>query len=545
MFVRAEILGVLTGLGLLAGCASVAPPTGGPRDVVAPRRIGSSPDSAARNVKQQFVRLLFSEAVQTKELSKNLLITPQLPPDNPYKLREERNAITLLFDKPLDENTTYSFNFREAVVDITENQPAKNASLSFSTGPVLDAGRLRGTVSELLTTAPVAEATVGLYRADRDTAGVRRAQPYYLTRTDKEGKFSLGFLKTGRYNIYALADKNNNGRYDDGERIAYLPAPIAVDSVLRTVPLVLTLPDRRPPLRTSQEASATRLRLNFNEGLARVRLRPLGGSPADTAAAAQAVQVAGQGRTVLLFKTPATPDGRYLLTATDSTGNTSAPDTLNVRFPVPTAARKTAPEPLYTVENAAREVYRQGQVNIRFAVPVLLKAGQPFGTLVEDSVKRRPLKFPADGRLSPDRTLLTVVLNTKAKTRVEILLDTAAFVALTGEALRLRPLRFVPTDRAGTGILSGKINTKETSFVLQLLDSKFQVISTLASPKGSYRFDNLAPGTYRLRALVDADHNGRFRAGDPLLLLPPEPVYLLAKPLQVRADWEIEEGITF
>ena len=544
MFVRAEIFGVLTGLSLLAGCASVAPPTGGPRDLVAPRRVGSSPDSAARNVSQQFVRLLFSEQVQTKELAKNLLITPQLPPDNPYKLREERNAITLLFDKPLDVNTTYSFNFREAVVDITEGQPAKNAVLSFSTGPVLDAGRMRGTVTNLLTTAPVADATVGLYRAGRDTAGVRRAQPYYLTRTDKEGKFSLGFLKAGSYNIYALADKNNNGRFDDGERIAYLPQPIAVDSVLQTVPLVLTLPDRRPPLRTSQEASASRLRLNFNEGLARVRLRPLSSS-ADTLAASHAVQVTGQGRVVLLFKTPATPDGRYLLSATDSTGNTSAPDTLNVRFPVPTAARKTAPEPLYTVENAAREVYRQGQVKIRFAVPVRLTPGRPFGTLVEDSVKRRPLNFPADGSLSPDRMLLTIALNTKAKTRVEIRLDTAAFSAITGEALRLRPLRFAPTDRAGTGTLSGKISTKQTTFLLQLLDDKFQVVSTLTSPQGSYRFDHLAPGTYHLRALIDADHNGRFRAGDPQLQLSPEPVYLLPKPLQVRADWEIEEAITF
>ena len=121
----------------------------------------------------------------------------------------------------------------------------------------------------------------------------------------------------------------------------------------------------------------------------------------------------------------------------------------------------------------------------------------------------------------------------------------AAIVAVTGEPLRLRRLRFAPTDRAGTGTLSGKINTKETTFLLQLLDDKFQVVSTLTSPKGSYRFDNLAPGTYHLRALIDADHNGRFRNGDPQLKLPPEPVYLLPKPLQVRADWEIEEAVAF
>ena len=533
----------MTGLAALAGCASVAPPTGGPRDVTAPRRIGSSPDSAARNVSQQFVRLLFSEAVQTKELSKNLLITPQLSPDNPYKLREERNAITLLFDKPLDANTTYSFNFREAVVDITESLPAKNATLSFSTGAVLDSGRVRGRLTELLSAAPVADAAVGLYRTGRDTAGVRRAQPYYLTRTDKNGDFRLGFLKAGTYNLYAVADKNTNGRFDDGERIAYLPAPITIDSAERTVPLVLTLPDRRPPLLTTQEPAATRLRLNFNEGIASVRLTPLTGA---TPAATKAMQIDRRGRTVTLFKTPATPDGRYLLVATDSTGNASAPDTLTVRFPVPTAtSRKTTPEVLYQVETPGREVYRQGLVKFRFAVPVLLTVRQPIGTLIEDSVKRRPLRLPADGSLSPDRTLLTLRLDTKAKTRIEIRLDSTAVRAITGESLRLRPLRLAPTDAAPTGMVSGKISTKETSFELQLLDDKLQVINTLASPKGAYKFDNLAPGAYRLRVLIDADHDGRFRNGDPLLRLPAEPVVLLPKPLQVRANWEIEEAITF
>ena len=83
MSVRAELLALLALVALLESCAAVAPPLGGPRDRTPPRRISSSPDSAARNVKQQFVRLTFSEPVITKDLSKNLLITPQLPPNNP------------------------------------------------------------------------------------------------------------------------------------------------------------------------------------------------------------------------------------------------------------------------------------------------------------------------------------------------------------------------------------------------------------------------------------------------------------------------------
>ena len=549
MSVRAELLALLALVALLAllnSCAAVAPPLGGPRDRTPPRRVGSSPDSAARNVKQQFVRLVFSEPVITKDLSKNLLITPQLPPDNPYKLREDRNAISLLFDKPLDANTTYSFNFREGVVDITEALPAKNASLTFSTGPELDSGRVSGSVVGLLSGRPVAEASIGLYR-EADTSGVRRGRPYYTVLTDKEGRFGLNFLKTGRYRLYAVADKNNNGQYDDGERIAYLPAPIAVGSGPGApIVLVLTQPDRRPPLLTGRQPSPTQLRLSYNEGLSAATLAALPApDPAAAAAVAEAVLLADRGRTVVLFKTPATGDGRYLLSTTDSTGN-RAVDTLQVKFPVPPAtARKVVNLPLYAVEGSPSRTYPEGQVKFQFAVPVRVATGRPFGTLVEDSVRRRLLRLPADGTLSPDRTLLTVRFNTKARTRLEILLDSAAVTAITGQALRLRPLRLGISEQDISTSLSGPISTTEKSFEVQLLDEKLQVVASLRSPKGTYRFADMLPGTYRLRVLIDRDGDGRWRGGDPNLLLAPEPVFLAPKSLPIRAGFDMEEPLKF
>ncbi len=545
MSVRAELLALLALVALLDGCAAVAPPLGGPRDRTPPRRIGSSPDSAARNVTQQFVRLLFSEPVITKDLSKNLLITPQLPPDNPYKLREDRNAISLLFDKPLDENTTYSFNFRDAVVDITEGLPAKNAALTFSTGPALDSGRVRGTLIDVLTQKPVADAGVGLYR-EADTAGVRRGRPYYTVLTDREGKFSLNFLKDGRYKIYALADKNNNGRFDDGEKIAYLPAPIAIaGSSAPPVALVLTQPDQRPPLLLSQQPAPTQLRLGFSENLRTATLTPLGPPPRPTATTAEALLLTDRGRSALVFKTPAVADGRYLLAMTDSAGNVGR-DTLNIRFPAaPATAKKVASPPLYAVEGDPRTVYREGVVNFRFKVPVRVATAQPFGVLVEDSTTRRPLRLPAAGTLSPDRTLLTVRFDTKARKRLDIVLDSTAITAITGQPLRLRPLRLGLSEQDVSTGLSGTISTQEKSFELQLLDDKLQVVAVLASPKGTYSFADMAPGTYHLRVLIDRDGDGRWRGGDPNLLLPPEPVYVFPKPVQIRAGFDLVEPLAF
>ncbi|MFD1467983.1 Ig-like domain-containing protein [Hymenobacter caeli] len=531
-------------LGALASCAAVAPPQGGPRDVTPPRRISSVPDSAARNVKLRSVRMVFSEYVQLKDVSKNLLITPQLPADNPYKTREDRNTIILLFDKPLEENTTYSFNFRNAVVDITESLPAKNAQLSFSTGAVLDSGAVRGTVTDLLTTLPVAETAVALFRTT-DTAGVRRGRPYYLTRTDKKGNYNLGFLRAGTYNLYAIADKNNNSRFDEGERIGYLPGPITIGPAPLTADLQLTHPDRRPPLLTTQVPGPTQLRLAFNEGLAAAALAPLPPDPARTPAP-EAVQLADLGHNVLLFKSGGLADGRYLLTATDSSGNV-AHDTLSVRFPVPAAsARKTVAALAYTLEGSPRSVYRQGQVRFQFPVPMVPVAGRPVGTLVEDSVKRRPLLVPADAVFNPAHTQLTLTLNTKAKARVELVLDSTALVPVTGQPLRWpRPARLIVTEVDPSGTLLGTIKTTATHFDLQLLNDKYEVVQTLAAPRGRYRFEHVAPGKYRLRALIDANGDGHWRGGNPDLRTPAEPVYLYPKVIQMRSNFEFEENLEF
>lgn len=536
----------LAGLLALGSCAAISSPQGGPKDKTAPRLVATSPDSAARNVKQQFIRLTFSEPIQVKDLSKNLLITPQLPPDNSYSLLADRDFITLRFKKPLETNTTYSFNFRKAIVDVNEGLAAPRQALSFSTGATLDSGMVRGNVVDLLTAKPAQDVLVGLYRPT-DTVGVRRGQPYYLTRTDAKGQFQINFIRVGSYDAYAWADKNNNNRFDDGEKIGYLPAPLAISDTTKPRTWQLVRPDRLPPRRTNLETTPALVRLTYNEGLRTAVLTPATPADAATRAAIQsATELSDQGNVLQVYKTTSLIDGRYLLAATDSVGN-QRNDTLNIRFPVPNATGKKPPVAAgTTVVGNPRTVYRQGQVKFRFPVPVQLVAGKSPGTLTEDSLKTRPLRVPAEASLNPGRTELTVSLDTKAVKNVEIRLDSTAIVAITGQSLGLRqPLRLSVVDQDPSGLIAGPIQTTHKSFDLQLLDEKYQVLAQLHSPRNTYRFDHLAPGKYRLRVLIDQDGDGRWRGGDPKLQLPPEPVYLHPKLLDVRAGWESEEKLAF
>ncbi|WP_426489792.1 Ig-like domain-containing protein [Hymenobacter sp. 102] len=541
--VRAGIAGILVvwaAAAGLSGCAAISSPEGGVRDTIPPKLVRSVPANGTRNYQGQSVRLEFSEQVQLKDLAKNLIVAPIIGDDNPYKVREERSAITLTYDKPLAANTTYSFNFGNSISDITESNPAAKAIVSFSTGPDLDSASVRGSVQDVLSQQPVENAVVLLY-PEADTSTIRRGRPTYLARSDKGGRFELNYLKAGRYRAYALLDKNSNNRYDEPERIGYLPDLLTV-ATGRTDSLrfLLTRPDTRRPLVTTQKTGPTDFRVSFNEGVQQATLAPLG-SAAAPAALNEAVQITDKGRTAVLYRTPELQEGRFLLSSADSAGNVGR-DTINVRFQGNPPAKRGA---AYAVEGSPREVYRQGQVKFVFNEPIRLTPGKPLGTLLEDSLKRRPLILPADGSLSPDRTTLSLNLNTNARKTVTFQLDSTVVRSVTGLPLGLKPLRLRVVEQTSTGTLSGSIQTKATRYWLQLLDANGNVALMLDSPKGTYRFDNLQPGTYRLRVLLDANENGRWDGGDPQLQRPPEPVYLFPKTIQVRSNFDNVETLTF
>jgi uncharacterized protein (DUF2141 family) len=539
MSVRANLLFLLSAGAVLSGCATVSSPQGGPRDVTPPKLVSTSPADGALNVRQQTVRLEFSEGIQLKDLSKNLIVAPVLGEDEKYRIKEERNAISLVFEKPLQPNTTYTFNFGGAVTDITENLPAQNVSVTFSTGARLDSGSVRGTVTQLLSGGAASEVSVMLY-PEADTANIRHGKPYYLSRTDKTGAFGLKSLKTGRYRLFALADKNNTGRYEDGEQIGYLPELITVRPGLDSLKLVLVRPDARRPIIASQQGTPTQFKVSYNEGLRQASLLPIGAAaPAAASPLNEALLLGDRGRSVTLFRTTALAEGRYVLAATDSVGN-SGQDTINVKFPgTITGAARRAPQ--YTVVGNPRDVYRQGQVKFQFGAPLRPFTKQPIGTLLEDSTTRKPIRVPQEATLSADRTQLIVNLNTKAKKTVSIVLDSTAMSVITDQRLGLKPVRLTVTDQSPVGSVAGTIQTKYARFQLQLLESTGQVVAALENPKKVFRFDNLAPGTYRLRVLIDADNDGTWRSGDPKFRVPAEPVYVAPQPVQVRANWEVED----
>lgn len=194
---------------IVIGCAQFVPPTGGKKDETPPELVSSIPINQSKNVKSQQLTLLFNEGIDVTGLRQDLIVSPEI--QGGYEVKSSLKEVTLKFNQPLQENTTYTFNFRNGIKDLNERNPAKNLKLVFSTGPVIDSLGLKGKVVNLQTSKPAAEVLVGLYELKKtDTLQYYQRKPDYFIKTDTTGQFLFENLKNAPYKLLAFQDKNNN-----------------------------------------------------------------------------------------------------------------------------------------------------------------------------------------------------------------------------------------------------------------------------------------------------------------------------------------------
>ncbi|RYY41392.1 MAG: hypothetical protein EOO08_01940 [Chitinophagaceae bacterium] len=198
----------LLGVALLSGpgCANIVPPQGGPRDSLPPRLVKASPPDSTVNFQGRNIELTFNEYIDLQETRANLTVSPMydIQPEISAKLR----TLTIKIKDSLEANTTYTFNFGNAIRDITENNVLRGFSYTFSTGPALDSLRLAGNVTLAETGTVDTTVLVELYR-NLDDSAVQKQGPRYITHVDAQGNFEFRNLPAGTFAVYALEDKNN------------------------------------------------------------------------------------------------------------------------------------------------------------------------------------------------------------------------------------------------------------------------------------------------------------------------------------------------
>jgi hypothetical protein len=105
-------------------CGQPMPPMGGLKDSLPPALVKANPGDSAIHVKGNKITIEFNEYIQLQGLQQQLVVTP-VPVIQPI-IESKLKVVTIKLKDSLQPNTTYSFNFGDALQDINENNALRN-----------------------------------------------------------------------------------------------------------------------------------------------------------------------------------------------------------------------------------------------------------------------------------------------------------------------------------------------------------------------------------------------------------------------------------
>lgn len=217
--IRLKHYSILVCLLLLAGCANRGiGPQGGPKDETPPKVVKETPENGTLNYHGKRVEIVFNEYLQLDDVSNNVLISP--PQQHPPEVKAVGKKITLTFEEPLKDSTTYTIDFGNAIGDFHEKNVLKNYTLSFSTCDVIDSLEVNGYLVNAEDLNPVSGIMIGIHQNKDDTAF--STIPFTrVGKTDANGHFYVKNIRENDYRIYALEDVSRDFIYQPGEGIAF------------------------------------------------------------------------------------------------------------------------------------------------------------------------------------------------------------------------------------------------------------------------------------------------------------------------------------
>ncbi len=205
---------------LLQYCAQPGSLTGGAKDTEPPRLTKSYPAVQQRNIKPKKIVISFDEYLNLDNIQGKFLSSPPLLVKP--KIDMKGKSIVIKLKEELRDSVTYTFTFQDAVQDYHENNAIEDFRFVFSTGNSIDSLAASGRLLDAFTQTAVKDAFVMLYDINSDSIPYQEA-PLYIARTDSSGRFTVDYIRSGKYKVFAISDIDQNYKYSlPYEQIAFI-----------------------------------------------------------------------------------------------------------------------------------------------------------------------------------------------------------------------------------------------------------------------------------------------------------------------------------
>lgn len=511
---------------LLAACAQIKEPQGGPKDTEPPKLISAEPADGSIRFSGKRIVLHFDERVKLDRVRERLLVSPLLAKAPDVTVSGSKDVVITL-NAPLAANTTYTFNIGEAVQDLSEGNPAAGLSFVVSTGDHVDSLSVKGRVLDAFSGLPAPDVLVLLHDAS-DTGDVRTAPPDYFTRTAADGSFLLAHLRAGPMNLNALVDRNANYRFDlPNEQIAFLDSVIDPRDPTQQELFLFQ------PLSASQFVTSARV---LDDRGWQLVLARRAGELKLSSMDRQGGELTwwpewSKGRDTVIFwpsDTNLLKNQRFIITE-----DSVVLDTLTYRT--------SSAMPFNLAVVAGRDVVT-GALRLLSTRPVVL-----FDT-AHAELRMDSVLLPFTPLLDPEeRRIIGLDFKLPAGKSASLVLFPKAVHGMMGGTNDTTRLRFGAIDPRTMGKLKVMIPADSGTvvpgpMVLQLLTAQGRVTreALVGALPGQVAWSDLQPGSYALKLIGDRDGNGRWTTGSYIKGRQPERVFLLQDPVVLRAGWTVE-----
>ncbi len=205
---------------LIAACAVMEPPPGGPEDRSPPSIVSTVPRSdSARVARDVSPVIFFNEKVDPASFKNRVFVYPPAEFD---RLRVDGERVEIEFRELLPE-TTICILVRPGIKDYHRVESKQNYLLFFSTADSMARGEISGTV--LFKDKPDSTGVAELFEVSRDTAtALRSVARSRVAFAERDGSFVLRALPTDgtRFLLRAFIDRDGDGRYSEGSEFSTL-----------------------------------------------------------------------------------------------------------------------------------------------------------------------------------------------------------------------------------------------------------------------------------------------------------------------------------
>ena len=509
-------------------CAKRGRPTGGEKDETAPILMSATPAHESIEFNATKIKINFDEYIKFKDLNKKLIISPPLknkPEITPVGTASKVITIKLL--DTLKENTTYTINFGNSILDNNEGNMIESFKYVFSTGKHLDSLKISGDITDAFSRKTDSEILVMLYKVDStfNDSIVYKEKPTYVTSTLDSTNFELTNLKEGKYLLMALKQPNNNYIYSPRQdkigfynELITLPTDTTFQiSLLKEIndfKLIRAIETTQGHIVFGYEGDKTNLSIKLLDTLATsVSFKP----------------------EIVFEKDKDTLSYWFQEIEKDSlifeVSNLNFKDTVTVRL------KSTKKDSLFIKSTINATLNPRDTFAINSSIPI-----SKIDTTKISIVDKDTIAVPFASILNSYKTNLYLNFDKNFDQQYSVNILPKAIYDVFGNTNDTLAYTVKTKTIEDYGVINLQVNNVTSPVIIQVITEKDDLIaSKKINSNQLLSFKYLLPKNYIIRAIFDDNENGKWDTGNYLLKIQPEKVLYFEKLIELRANWDDNE----